>query len=161
MIYKKGHLGLYLPAKFAGEQDIQELFKLARLFQKEMTKLNGKAIALAANQVMCNTDTSALHAYIYDGKIWINADYKAVKVNDLPGYPQIMSDEGCMSDPCNIYEVKRYSTIALTFYEIKGQHLIRRTRVITGYPALVHQHEIDHLQGICIFTKGKLVGVKN
>ena len=57
--------------------------------------------------------------------------------------------EGCLSIP-NIWgNVSRKKTIKLSWQDINGK---RRTRTFTGFPAIIIQHELDHLNGI-LFTK--------
>ncbi len=57
--------------------------------------------------------------------------------------------EGCLSLP-NIWgEVKRNSSITITFLDEKGN---RKEETFTGFMATIIQHEIDHLEGV-LFPK--------
>ena len=57
--------------------------------------------------------------------------------------------EGCLSIPSIWGNVSRKKSIKLSWQDINGR---RRTRALTGFPAIIIQHEIDHLDGI-LFTK--------
>jgi len=57
--------------------------------------------------------------------------------------------EGCLSIP-NIWgNVTRKKEITLEYQDIKGEKYIK---VFKGFPAVIIQHEMDHLKGI-LFTK--------
>lgn len=57
--------------------------------------------------------------------------------------------EGCLSIP-NIWgNVSRKKTVLLSWQDEKGKH---HKKLFTGFPAIIIQHEIDHLEGI-LFTK--------
>ncbi|MBI2020781.1 peptide deformylase [Candidatus Daviesbacteria bacterium] len=52
--------------------------------------------------------------------------------------------EGCLSTP-NIWgEVKRYTTIKVSYRDKEGKTI---TATLRGIPAWIFQHEIDHLNG--------------
>lgn len=57
--------------------------------------------------------------------------------------------EGCLSIP-NIWgNVARRKIVKLSWQDEKGK---KHTKTFTGFPAVIVQHEIDHLEGI-LFTK--------
>lgn len=57
--------------------------------------------------------------------------------------------EGCLSIP-NIWgHVTRKRTITISWQDEKGK---KHTKGFTGFPAVIIQHEMDHLEGI-LFTK--------
>ncbi len=57
--------------------------------------------------------------------------------------------EGCLSVP-NIWgNVSRKKTIKLSWQDVEGK---KHTKTFTGFPAIIIQHELDHLDGI-LFTK--------
>lgn len=57
--------------------------------------------------------------------------------------------EGCLSLP-NIWgNVTRKKTITISFFNEKGE---KHTETFTDFPAIIVQHEIDHLNGV-LFTK--------
>lgn len=57
--------------------------------------------------------------------------------------------EGCLSLPTIWGEVKRKSSVALSYMDAKGN---MHTHIFKGFVATIIQHEIDHLNGI-LFTK--------
>lgn len=79
------------------------------------------------------------------------ANYK--KAFSLIVNPQILSYsqrtksyfEGCLSIPDTWGEVKRHTSIKASYQDINGQKI---TKTLTGIPAWIFQHEVDHLDGI-------------
>ena len=60
--------------------------------------------------------------------------------------------EGCMSVPVIRGKVERYKKIRLTYYNEKGQKIVKD---IKGFFARLIQHECDHLDGIVFLDKVK------
>lgn len=54
-------------------------------------------------------------------------------------------EEGCISVPGIYARVQRPSAISVSFTDLSGE---RRLMKLSGYPAVVVQHEHDHLNGI-------------
>ncbi|MBN9120653.1 MAG: peptide deformylase [Planctomycetes bacterium] len=52
--------------------------------------------------------------------------------------------EGCLSFPGLYQNVRRYKTVVVKYFDLKGEE---REMVCHDLPARVWQHEIDHLQG--------------
>ncbi|MDD4224579.1 MAG: peptide deformylase [Candidatus Cloacimonetes bacterium] len=55
------------------------------------------------------------------------------------------TEEGCISVPGIYARVTRPSEISVSFTDLSGE---RRSMKLSGYPAVVVQHEHDHLNGI-------------
>lgn len=55
------------------------------------------------------------------------------------------TEEGCISVPDIYARVVRFSDISVSFTGLDGE---RRLMKLSGYPAVVVQHEYDHLEGI-------------
>ena len=55
------------------------------------------------------------------------------------------TEEGCISVPGIYARVVRPSEISVSYTELSGE---RRLMKLSGYPAVVVQHEYDHLEGI-------------
>lgn len=55
------------------------------------------------------------------------------------------NEEGCISIPGIFAYVTRPSTITVSFTDLEGES---RTARLEGFPAIVAQHEIDHLDGV-------------
>jgi peptide deformylase len=57
------------------------------------------------------------------------------------------SSEGCLSIPGKTFKVKRYKDINVTYFNRHGEY---QAENLTGFKAIVFQHEYDHLNGILI-----------
>jgi peptide deformylase len=68
-----------------------------------------------------------------------------------------VTEEACLSIPNVFGEVERYKWVKIKYQNIQGKEIIKK---LTGFTAIVVQHEIDHLNGILFtdkvikFTKG-------
>ena len=60
--------------------------------------------------------------------------------------------EGCMSVPEIRGKVERYKNIELTYYNEKGEKIVKN---ISGFFARLVQHECDHLDGVLFIDKVK------
>ncbi len=74
-----------------------------------------------------------------------------------PSWKKLSNDvdiqfEGCMSVPSIRGKVERYKSIELTYYNEKGEKIIKQ---INGFFARLVQHECDHLDGIVFLEKVK------
>jgi peptide deformylase len=61
-----------------------------------------------------------------------------------------ITEEGCLSVPEVSGEVERYAWIKVTYQNIHGKTI---TKKLTGFNAVIVQHEIDHLNGILFVDK--------
>jgi len=68
--------------------------------------------------------------------------------------------EGCLSFPKYFGTVKRFLDIDVSWDEIEEEKLIRRTKKLSGFEAIVWQHESDHLDGIVFIDRVKKDGGK-
>ncbi len=62
----------------------------------------------------------------------------------------IVSEEACLSLPKLHGEVLRHETIKVTREDLNGK---KHTEKLTGYNAVIVQHEIDHLDGVLFIDK--------
>ncbi len=60
--------------------------------------------------------------------------------------------EGCLSVPSIRGKVERYTNIEVTYYDEKGEKIIKQVK---GFTARDIQHECDHLNGIVFLEKVK------
>ena len=65
---------------------------------------------------------------------------------------EIDSQEGCLSVPGKQFIVKRSSMITVKYIDLENNSI---KKDLTGYDAIICQHEFDHLDGILISDKGK------
>ena len=63
---------------------------------------------------------------------------------------KVESEEGCLSVPGVFGIVRRYRGITVQAYDEEAQEV---TIEVKGFPAIVFQHEIDHLSGILFIDK--------
>jgi peptide deformylase len=57
------------------------------------------------------------------------------------------SIEGCLSIPGKRVKVKRFKTLFLSYFDRKGNYI---SKELSGFAAIIAQHEYDHLNGILI-----------
>ena len=67
------------------------------------------------------------------------------------------AEEGCLSIPNVGVNVERSETITLSYWVIDEHRigLVKKIENFSGYIARIIQHEIDHLNGVCITDKVK------
>lgn len=97
-------------------------------------------------------------------QIGINRRVVAVQRFDKPGYPFEVypniniikfygelknGPEGCLSVPGKSGIVPRYETVIISYFNDKTQK--EEQDSVSGYSAIIFQHEVDHLEGI-IYT---------
>lgn len=97
-------------------------------------------------------------------QIGINRRVIAVQRFDKPGHPfevyanikilEFCGDikkgpEACLSVPGNSGNVQRYETVVISYFNDKTR--IEEQDTVSGYTAVIFQHEVDHLDGI-IYT---------
>lgn len=58
--------------------------------------------------------------------------------------------EGCLSIPGKVYEISRHSSLNWSYTDENG---VQWNEDAYGWKARIIQHEIDHLNGICIADK--------
>jgi peptide deformylase len=81
--------------------------------------------------------------------VFINPEVKLLGKPTKPQKGKEIKLEGCLSLP-NIWgEVKRKSTLSITYLDENGNKITKR---FGGFMATIVQHEMDHLKGV-LFTK--------
>lgn len=58
--------------------------------------------------------------------------------------------EGCLSIPGKVYEITRHTSLNWSYMDENG---VSHTEDVSGWKARIIQHEVDHLNGICIVDK--------
>jgi len=66
------------------------------------------------------------------------------------GKEKVESWEGCLSIPNIRGKLMRWATVQLSAYDRNGQHYQKK---LTGFAAVVAQHELDHLNGILFIDR--------
>ena len=78
-------------------------------------------------------------------------DTPEVYINPIlsnPSKEEEIMEEGCLSLPKLIFEIKRPLSVQLEALDLQGNKI---AKTLVGYKARQIQHEIDHLDGILIF----------
>lgn len=111
------------------------------------TMLSKNGIGLAANQVGV---LKRIITFIDNGqpKVLINPEILEYS-DDI-----CTIEEGCLSIPNTIYEIKRAKNIKIKYRNLKGKPCYERYE---GISARIIQHEIDHLDGITMDVRRELV----
>ncbi len=105
-------------------------------------------VGIAAPQIGINEQLTVVH-FDYDDKLY---SYKLINpkiISHSVELAYLAGGEGCLSvdDDYEGY-VLRYARITIKAFDENGEPLKLRFR---GYPAIVLQHEIDHLNGILFY----------
>ena len=108
-------------------------------------KLGGGA-GLAANQAGLNL---AMFIYTPDRtdanlRVVINPSFEPV------GNEMVEGEEACYSEPLRCSTVKRWKTIRVRYQTLDGEWV---EETLTGFPAKVFQHEMDHDDGVLLSDK--------
>ena len=127
------------------DQELQskEFQTLARNLLATVQDPSQDGVGIAAPQVGLNLRMLALMRYAKEGKP-IEA-YANVHILDLSASKK-KGPEGCLSIPNYRGEVSRSDSIVVSYYDINTRTY--RTDTVTGYTAVIFQHETDHLEGI-------------
>lgn len=133
----------------------------------EILEKSDNGAGLAANQI----NSKKRFFGVKNGRtkqvdIFINP--KIVKTDGEKVYPMIKLEdggeeeflEGCLSFPDYFGTVKRYLKIEVEWMEIKNNELTNKIKTMTGFEAIVFQHEGDHLDGILFVDHIKRDGGK-
>lgn len=117
--------------------------RLTAVLVEALAKLDG--VGLAAPQVGIGARIALVQ---FDGQ-------RLVLVNpsiSLLGRPRdrVENTEGCLSLPGRLFAVKRHPSVTVTTRLPEG-HM---TLTAHGWLARMLQHEIDHLDGICVDQRG-------
>ena len=106
-------------------------------------------VGLAAPQLGLNKRLAAVHFEDQNGKLYSYGLVNPKIVSHSVEMSYLSSGEGCLSvdRPVEGY-VPRYARVTIKATDIDGNPIKLRLK---GYPAVVFQHEIDHLNGIMFY----------
>ena len=121
---------------------------IVRHLIKKMSKImySRKGIGLAAPQV--GTLERVIIADIGEGLI------SMINPEILTGYGEDYIDEGCLSLPDTVVNVKRKQSVFVRYLDKNERE---KESELDGLTARVIQHEIDHLNGVLIIDHAPLV----
>lgn len=110
---------------------------------------NKNGLGLAAPQVGLS-----LRFFIYKDK------FNEIAINPIilkHGKDEEEDFEGCLSFPGQTIKVKRYKIIDVEYTNLGG-YKVRKT--LKGLSARIFQHELNHLNGICLFLEQNKINSK-
>jgi peptide deformylase len=153
MIVQRGHPNLHTKSRKATNDDIHLLKALRASLRQHINQLPpNSAAAIASNQIDFNSvEEKPIAAFLYNDRLHINPTYEAA------GTALTLHTEGCLSHVCKDtlraypHRVYRHNRIWVTYYLLKGDTLKKVNKFLSGFEAQVFQHEVDHLNGKCIF----------
>ena len=158
-IIRDGHPTLRKVAKEVpmppSEEDVKILRSLLEFVKnsqnEEIARQYGlrPGVGLAAPQINVSKRMIAVHFHDTDGKLYSYALFNPKIISHSEEKAYLKSGEGCLSVDKDIPGfVPRYARITVQAYTEKGEMIKLRLK---GYPAIVFQHEIDHLNGIMFY----------
>ena len=134
---------------------------------KKILQVGDNAAGLAAPQIGLNKRFFGSKE-LGKGEVNIFINPKIEKVYGEKIYPKLVDEnkkeedflEGCLSFPGFFGTVKRFLKIDVSWEEIEKGKLIRKNKNLSGFEAIVFQHEFDHLDGIVFIDHIKEEGGK-
>lgn len=163
VLYPAKILREVLPAvKAVDKKLIEDVADLSELLEK-----SDNGAGLSANQIGSRKRFFGLKN-VQTKKVDIFINPKIVMPFGEKVYPVIKKEdggeddflEGCLSFPDYFGTVKRYLKIEAGWEEIEGDKLVKKTKTMSGFEAIVFQHEADHLDGVLFIDHIKRDGGK-
>jgi peptide deformylase len=124
------------------EKNSGELRYFARRLAKTMTHPKNMGVGIAAPQVGLLRNIICVQRFDKENtpvETYFNPRIKSCSDSTQVG------KEGCLSIPDKTGLVKRYSSITIEYIDLDGKLHLEK---ISGFTAVIFQHEIDHLNGI-------------
>jgi len=101
-------------------------------------------VGLSASQIgICKNVFIMKDVKTKDISVFINPEY--VKISD----EKVIGREGCLSFPGKTKDVLRSKDIEIKYLNSKFEERVEK---FSGLPAVIIQHEMDHLLGKCILS---------
>ncbi len=145
-----------LRARSAGlsEADLRsETFgRLAGLMLSTVTSPEQDGVGIAAPQVGLNRRVVAVQRFDKEGEPF--EVYPNIQIDSLYGEP-VLGPEGCLSIPGKTGKVFRYPNVIVSYTDPGTMETVRDT--VSGFTAVIFQHETDHLEGILYIDKAEEV----
>jgi peptide deformylase len=141
-----------LPASKEDKETLQELLEYVKNSQdKEVSMKYGlrPGIGLAAPQINILKRMIAVHVTDEKDQLYSYALFNPKIISHSLEKSYLTSGEGCLSvdEPFPGY-VPRYARVTVKGVDVDGSEVKLRLK---GLPAIVFQHEIDHLNGIMFY----------
>ena len=121
----------------------KEFARLAELMVATVTHPSQDGVGIAGPQVGLNRRVVAVQRFDKDGEPFeVYPNVRIVWQSDSLAF----GPEGCLSVPDRREDVARSQEIVIEYTAVPGLKTIRDT--ISGFTAVIFQHEVDHLDGI-------------
>lgn len=111
-------------------------------------------VGLAAPQVGINRNLAVVCRVDKPGEPY--EVYPNLKIVSVSG-EAVIGPEGCLSIPPYRGDVPRYQSVIVSYTDVAT--LRRVSETVTGYAAVIFQHECDHLSGILYADKAESVRI--
>lgn len=112
------------------------------------TMYNAEGVGLAANQI--GVDLRIMVIDTTPRKESLPLKLVLINPEILEKEGSIKYREGCLSFPGLVVEVERYRRVKVKALDENGEE---REYHLEGFPAIVFQHEMDHLEGITFLDR--------
>lgn len=132
-----------LPVDFDKTTLIQRTVIIRKMGAALSKQTYGMKLGIAAPQIGIN-----LRVMIVRGNVMFNPEWQPAKA------PLESITEGCYSVPYKVFKVPRAKYGWAKWTNIEGRPMESK---LSGLPAIVFQHELDHLNGICCADIGEEV----
>lgn len=151
VLYPSNILREVLPwVKTVDKELVDDVVDLSEILMK-----SDNGAGLAANQIgsekrffgLKNSQKKKVEIFI-NPKITASYGEKVYPMMELDNGGEEDFLEGCLSFPDYFGTVKRFLKIEAEWEEIEDQKLVKKTKTMVGFEAIVFQHEKDHLDGI-------------
>ncbi|GGM20257.1 peptide deformylase 2 [Paraliobacillus quinghaiensis] len=141
-----------LPANKEDKSTLQEMLQFLKNSQDQELAEKYKlrpGVGIAAPQIGISKRMIALHFEDFDGNLYSEGLFNPKIISHSVEKTYLSSGEGCLSVDREVPGyVPRYARITVKAFNLDGEPVKFRLR---GYPAIVMQHEIDHLNGIMFY----------
>lgn len=106
-------------------------------------------VGLAAPQINVSKRMIAVHVHDENGKLYSHALFNPKIISHSVEQAYLLAGEGCLSvDEAFPGYVPRHARVTVKGFDEDGNEVKLRLK---GLPAIVFQHEIDHLNGIMFY----------
>lgn len=122
----------------------KEYNRLAELMVQTVTHPSQDGVGIAGPQVGLNRRVVAVQRFDKEGEPF--EVYANIRIVEMIG-EKVAGSEGCLSVPDMSGEVERYQEIMIE-YDKPGAEIEKVQERISGFTAVIFQHECDHLDGI-------------
>lgn len=146
-VLRRGSVNLNVP-----DINSPEYSKLAGKLVCTLEATDG-GVGLAAPQVGINRRVVAVMRVDKEGEpIEV---YPNIRIEETRG-EKVAGPEGCLSVPDRREDVMRYQDITIVYTDINSDRLDQPREIredVSGFAAVIFQHEVDHLDGILYIDK--------